>query len=253
MRRLSKNMLYGFFIGIQLAMYITFILLDYFHFYEISNVIKFITIVLCFFMSLGILIIYERNLDRVMLCIALSFTVLADVFLLFTDNYIAGVSCFCIVQSLYLLRIANVKRDIVRINSRVRCKQKHFLSDRAIFASHILLRVMISAVIGFGLFLMQIPIDALLWVTIFYFISFVCNIAFAFSIKRKSSRVLKSASWNLFLIGLVLFLVCDLMVGLFNMTSYVPLSEEVYGRLYHIASVGMWVFYLPGQVLITLS
>lgn len=253
MRTLNKNLLYGFFIGIQMTLYISFILLDYLRFYEISNVIKFITIILCFFMSLGILIIYERNLDRVMLSIALSFTVLADVFLLFTDNYIAGVSSFCVVQTLYLSRIANVRRDIVRIKSRERCNQKHFLSEGAIFTRHICLRIMISTVIGLVLYLFQFPIDALLCVTLFYFISFLCNIVFAFSIRRNSNRVIKSHSWNLFLIGLVLFFVCDLMVGIFNLTSYVPLSEEVYQNLYQIASVGMWGFYLPGQVLITLS
>lgn len=253
MKTLSKNILCGFFIGIQLAMYISFILLDYFHIYEISNVIKFITIILCFFMSLGIFVIYERDTDRAMLSIALFFTVLADVFLLFTDYYIIGVSSFCIVQSLYLLRITNVKTEISGMKSSVLGKQKHFLSGRAIFSSHLFLRIIISTVICLVLYLFLFPIDALLCVTTFYFISFVCNIIFAFSIKKNSYGVLKSVSWNLFLIGLVLFLVCDLMVGVFNITSYVPLSEEVYRTLYQISSVGMWVFYLPGQVLITLS
>lgn len=45
-----------------------------------------------------------------------------------------------------------------------------------------------------------------------------------------------------FALGLTLFVGCDICVGLFNLGLLLPLS-----------SVGMWLFYLPSQVLISLS
>lgn len=45
-----------------------------------------------------------------------------------------------------------------------------------------------------------------------------------------------------FALGLTLFVGCDVCVGLFNLGLLLPLS-----------SVGMWLFYLPSQVLIALS
>ena len=49
-----------------------------------------------------------------------------------------------------------------------------------------------------------------------------------------------------FALGLTLFLGCDLCVGLFN-----ALPQD--SPLYFAVSVGMWLFYLPSQVLIALS
>ena len=51
---------------------------------------------------------------------------------------------------------------------------------------------------------------------------------------------------RLFAVGLTLFVGCDVCVGLFN--ALPPGSPP-----YSAASVGMWFFYLPSQVLITLS
>lgn len=53
--------------------------------------------------------------------------------------------------------------------------------------------------------------------------------------------------WRCFAIGLTLFVGCDLCVGIFNMRGVFPEG------LYQFARVGMWLFYLPSQVLIALS
>lgn len=52
---------------------------------------------------------------------------------------------------------------------------------------------------------------------------------------------------RLFSIGLWLFLCCDLCVGLFQNPQLVPPAVSAF------VSVGMWLFYLPAQVLIALS
>ena len=48
-----------------------------------------------------------------------------------------------------------------------------------------------------------------------------------------------------------LFVCCDLCVGLQNLSAFLPVSGH--GGLFAFARVGMWLFYLPSQVLITLS
>ena len=51
----------------------------------------------------------------------------------------------------------------------------------------------------------------------------------------------------LFSVGLWLFLLCDVCVGIRNQPELFP------GWLAAFAQVGMWLFYLPGQVLLVLS
>lgn len=64
-----------------------------------------------------------------------------------------------------------------------------------------------------------------------YFSQLLANTILAWSAKK----------W-IFALGLTLFVCCDICVGLFNL-----------GILYPFASVGMWLFYLPSQMLIVLS
>ena len=52
---------------------------------------------------------------------------------------------------------------------------------------------------------------------------------------------------GLFRLGLALFLCCDVCVGAFNAPGLFPVPVTAFAR------VGMWLFYLPGQVLIALS
>lgn len=70
----------------------------------------------------------------------------------------------------------------------------------------------------------------------FYFTSFVCNVIQSLGTDK-----------HLFSIGLALFLCCDICVGIFNLSSLA--GTEIYS----FATVGMWLFYLPAQVLIVLS
>jgi hypothetical protein len=52
---------------------------------------------------------------------------------------------------------------------------------------------------------------------------------------------------SLFRWGLVLFLCCDICVGAFQQGDMLPAALRA------AAGFGMWTFYLPGQVLISLS
>ena len=59
---------------------------------------------------------------------------------------------------------------------------------------------------------------------------------------------------KLFAIGLTLFILCDTIIGLENLESYISLSSD--SLIYKMINVGFnlaWVFYLPSQVLIALT
>ena len=57
----------------------------------------------------------------------------------------------------------------------------------------------------------------------------------------------------MFLIGLVLFLLCDINVMIYNMDGFVNVSSSFYHMLKSSSVILMWAFYLPSQVLIVLS
>ena len=84
-------------------------------------------------------------------------------------------------------------------------------------------------------FYMTGNISLLNLLTAFYFVNLVFNLLS--SLSNPYQKVMS--------IGLFLFMCCDICVGLFNILSY--------GKAYEIVAFMMWVFYLPSQVLISLS
>ena len=156
-----------------------------------------------------------RGGDR-LIPFALACTALADLFLLVLNRYYPlGVAIFLVVQTLYLLRL---RRDG---------------SDSALWLRAGLALILALAVYGLGLLS---PLNLLVCL---YFSQLLSNTCLAWTVKGRSQR--------LFALGLTLFVGCDVCVGLFNLSGLVP------DALYHFARVGMWLFYLPSQVLIALS
>ena len=147
---------------------------------------------------------------------ALALTALADLFLLVLNrHYGVGVAIFLAVQTLYLIRL---RRDG---------------ADSAPWLRAGLALILALAVYGLGLLS---PLNLLVCL---YFSQLLSNTCLAWTVKGRSQR--------LFALGLTLFVGCDVCVGLFNLSGLVP------DALYHFARVGMWLFYLPSQVLIALS
>ena len=147
---------------------------------------------------------------------ALALTALADVFLLLLDaDYALGILLFCAVQGLYFVRI-------VRSGGR---------SLWGLRLGLFLLSLVVLNLLG-----LLIPLNIL---ALFYFTNFFCNALASLSCSGRSMR--------LFSIGLWLSLCCYLCVGLFQNPQLVPPAVRAF------VSVGMWLFYLPAQVLITLS
>ena len=155
-----------------------------------------------------------RGGDRLVLP-ALALTAGADWFLLVRgDHYPVGVALFLCVQSVYYLRL--------RLSGTPAAWP---------------LRAGLALAAGLALYALRLasPLNLLAGL---YFSQLLSNTVLAWTKKGCRRRI--------FAAGLTLFVGCDLCVGLFNVLS-------AGHPLYSAVSVGMWLFYLPSQVLIVLS
>jgi len=185
----------------------------------------------------------ESLLQQTLYCIrlALLFTVISDLFILILDYYFYGVLTFIIVQQLYGLR-----------NSMVMQESRDISSNRSLWKSF-LLRLILQAVIAGALnyLLVQAGVvpEKLLIATVFYFVCIISNVIIAI----KTAIDIRNKENLLFAVGMFLFLLCDINVGLFNLSGFVSMPKELYHILYACSSILMWAFYAPSQVLLTLS
>lgn len=201
------------FLAAQGALYLVFVYRDLFCAGAGTVLLKYAGIVLCLLFSLY----WSIGGGDWLVTAALALTLAADTLLLLLDEgYFLGVLLFCLVQGLYLLRICRAN------------------GGRALWPLQAgLLLVSLAALGRLGL------LTALNVLSLLYFGGFLCNVVLSLGLRGGRGR--------LFALGLCLFLCCDLCVGLFNFPLSLP------ARLHEAARVGMWLFYLPGQVLITLS
>ena len=201
------------FLALEAVLYAAFLLWDLTVGGRGSNPIKYAGILLCLAFSWYL----ARRGGSALVTAALALTALADVFLLLLDCcYTLGVGLFCLVQGLYFLRI--------------------FRADggRSLWGLRLILFVLSLAVLQ-GLDLL-LPLNIL---ALFYFTNFFCNALASLGCPGRNLR--------LFSMGLWLFLCCDVCVGLFQTPELATPAAESFVR------VGMWLFYLPAQVLIALS
>ena len=152
--------------------------------------------------------------DR-LVSLALALTAGADWFLLVrNDHYALGVALFLGVQTVYYVRLRRAGAD-----------------------SAWPLRSALALGAGLGIYALRMasPVNLL---AALYFSQLASNTLLAWRLKGRR--------WRTFALGLTLFAGCDVCVGLFN--ALPPDSSP-----YFAVSVGMWLFYLPSQVLIALS
>ncbi len=146
---------------------------------------------------------------------ALVLTAAADWFLLVWGKHLAaGVALFLCVQALYLIRL-------------------RLAGARAA----LWLRMGLALLLGLGLYGLGM-VSPLNLLACLYFSQLLSNAILAWTLPGRR--------WRMFALGLTLFVGCDVCVGLFNV-------GPAPGALYTAASIGMWLFYLPSQVLIVLS
>lgn len=201
------------FLVVETALYLTFLYLDLFVPKGDGTLLKYAGIALCAVVS-GLWAV--RGGDR-LVALGMVLTLGADTFLLLLDRwYWVGMVFFCGAQMVYFNRL-----------TRATGKQWVKLARDGLWLAMMCALIFTDSVT---------PVSV---VGALYLSRFLCNVVHSFTIKSRGGR--------LFAIGLALYLVCDLWVGIYNLPGLIP------APLYECARVGMWLFYLPGQVLIALS
>ena len=139
-------------------------------------------------------------------------TSLADYFLIFTDWYPPGVLLFILVQFGYRLLLSAPLRPML-----------------------------IASGLTFLVSLLLYPQAGLLfWLALAYGICLLMNLVFCVQNKRYS-----------FCLFFFLLLLCDLHVGLANLSSYFTIPYGFLRTYQKLAASGIfWIFYLPSQALL---
>ncbi len=224
------------FILMELLLYITFLYQDIFKKGSllVSTNLKFSSIILCFVAVFWFYARESMTLDIVLLRCAFLFTLISDLCILMLDFYYLGLITFCIVQLLYLIRL--------------NCWRKKQGIHSALWIL-ILRNVLFAMAITGILITLKISLGGLVLISIFYFVSIFFNTVDAIRIHSSVPKI----QYKLYAIGMVLFFLCDLNVGLFNLSDYIQIEESWFHKVYEFATIAMWMFYLPSQVLISLS
>ncbi len=213
----------------------------------ISSVLKYASILICMiFAASGAIPCMRRGAfpgrknAGLLLAAALICTAFSDYFLLFEENILPGLISFCVVQTVYLIVIcgARVKKAAIILGVRL------VLTAIAAVAA-----VMLAG--SDGADPDAIPVIAAAG---FYAISFLGNILhLIIDIAGTKDRSCLFARPVMFAAGLILFLLCDVNVLIFNLDGYIDVGSAAFDTVKNASSVLMWAFYLPSQVLIVLS
>lgn len=242
------------FLFIQFILYISFLVIDIFGGnILISNYIKFSVVVLCLLYVLFINLKINKIQHRYLLY-AMVFTVVSDVLILLSDYYFYGVLTFIIAQQLHGIRISMLSGTLK--DSSVKSAFKRLTLKKSIYKNllkdlftRLSYQLVISFAIGTVLWYEEVSFNGLLAVSIFYFISILSNTVRSLKISLKSGN---RKNIKYLAAGFVLFLLCDINVGLFNISDFISLGKY-YNIIYSASSILMWTFYAPSQVLLALS
>ena len=195
--------------------YVSFLILDLFPgFLPITTGLKYSGLVLCF------LYVLKHSRRDVFLVLALGLTLIADGILIYNNVSVIGVSVFILVQATHFLRF-----------SRIRA------------VSPLLMLLTSALVVAAGSLRSEIPF--LFVLAIAYAVLIFTNIYEAF----RWCFTERSTASRFALIGFILFLLCDISVGL----SYVTTTATLPHFITILSNYLAWAFYLPAQVLIALS
>lgn len=178
--------------------------------------------------ALFCLIFFEKSFNWLFTQVGLVFTLFADFFLVVLGSHLtAAMLLFTVVQLSYAARLA------LSVSKKERGIQ---LVSRACLS---LLAVSLTIIV------LGKNVDALSLISLFYFSNLIANAVFA-TWNRRSSP--------LFAIGLWLFICCDVFVGFGMIGGYLTLADNPFLTFLAAPPINMaWVFYLPSQVLISLS
>ncbi|MFA7010619.1 MAG: lysoplasmalogenase family protein [Bacilli bacterium] len=192
-----------------------------------NDIIDYASIVLNFLMGILLFRFLKKN-DSSIVLLALGFTIIADTgLILLEDVETISVFFFVLVQLCYAIRIRQfsivlpLKFDIlVRFGLVIMCEV-------------------------LALIVLKENFNGLIGVTLLYFVNIVINLFFTL-INRKQNI--------LFTLGLLLFLLCDISLGLRMSGDFIDVSNNSLIQTITTAPIDLvWMFYFPSQVLIVLS
>ncbi len=183
---------------------------------------SFISVLLCFLYSA----LFIKKGDKFII-LALLFTVGADFFLVVANpvNRLFGMLFFMVAQTLYAIKLHKNKKSKIFLVLRI----------SAIFIAETI-----------TVFILKENTDLLAVVSIYYYVNLLINIVHSFSNWKKD---------KLFPIGLVLLFLCDTIIGLQTASGVyfnIPESSFVYRFIFMDFFIS-WFFYLPSQILVSLS
>lgn len=213
------------FILLEIALYLSFLFIDKGIFVTRieSSILKYVSISLCLAFSLYCLI-RKRKMANCFIPIALVFTLISDYFLLFNTNqnlYVYGLITFIITQLIYFAFILYLRKSKLEL------------------LINLLVRFLLTIAALVVAFYLNYS-DVLTILALVYFVELLSNFLYSTFLIKLDKEYL------IFLLGLLLFIGCDINVGLNN----VHLFE---GIDYSLVNFLMWVFYLPSQVLLSLT
>ena len=215
-------------------LYCIFLYMDFFKIQHIisTNVIKFICIIMCFIISTLTRNNAIHKRDLYLLQIGLFATIMADYFLLMLNGYyIWGIGLFCVVQITYSLRY-NIGDSRLLIMKFI-----------------IIFLIILLAYIFINNFIMKV--EFLFVLALFYAICLWVSLIK--SIEAYRYKKYPNPSRWMIVLGMLLFLLCDINVALYNIIGIIFPSDGYLNLLYNVSSISMWLFYLPSQVLLSLS
>lgn len=212
---------------IILVIYLVFLYIDFVSKYlrNIYSVgLKYSTIVFCFIISLLIGSNGYSKEDTQLVQLARLFNLIADYFLVISCDFSIGIFFFALVQITYIIRHS--------IMEDKKYKNLVFLIIALTIALIALVNINIAS-IEKDLIILASIYAALLTTSLYCAVSTISR-----------SKYPKKSSWMIAL-GMFLFFMCDLNVGLYNILR----ESDIKFFLGYL----IWLFYLPSQLLLTLS
>lgn len=217
--------IYGYII-LQLILYLLLHTTDFFN-YDIGCY----SVIICGVLVSLFIAIQSKNKAFYLITLAQCFTLVSDTFLVLLDNYhsIAMIS-FCFTQLSYYIYI---------LFTNVNNKKYHqiFFYSRIIISIILILSYFVNLVFkwNFGF---------LPFISLIYFSLLLHNILESCYTFKKNPYLT---------IGLILFMLCDICVGFYNLVDMFNVSKD---SLIYIVSHSkvdwVWIFYHPSQVILSL-
>lgn len=186
--------------------------------------LKYLIIILCFGISLLIGSQGYSKEDKLLVQLARIFTVIADYYFIIYGHIGLGIFFFSLVQVTYIIRHS--------IWSKGKCKNIVFF----------IIALTAALIISLNIKIPFIKKDLI--ILVFIYAALLLTSLYSSISTLRRGKYPKKVSWMI-AIGMFLFFMCDLNVGLFN------ILED--GNIKFYIRYLIWFFYVPSQLLLTLS